>query len=134
MTETNTILKPSSAFEEVDIGGGNNDADTSKPAELHLRWARLQKHVEIKDETTTLKGRISKVTPTVGAKRSSTANKVVLNNVSGEAKSGEILATMGPSGSGKTSLMNVLSGRAAYQEGTISINGKALDKHEASYE
>jgi len=129
MTETNTILKPSSAFEEVDIGGGNNDADTSKPAELHLRWARLQKHVEIKDETTTLKGRISKVTPTVGAKRSSTANKVVLNNVSGEAKSGEILATMGPSGSGKTSLMNVLSGRAAYQEGTISINGKALDKH-----
>jgi len=35
---------------------------------------------------------------------------------------------MGPSGSGKTSLMNVLSGRAAYQEGSITINGKALDK------
>ena len=35
---------------------------------------------------------------------------------------------MGPSGSGKTSLMNVLSGRASHQDGTISINGKALDK------
>jgi ABC-type multidrug transport system ATPase subunit len=131
MAETNiskSILKQFSSFEEVDMGGGNNDADTSKPTELHLRWARLQKYVIYKDETTTLKGRISKVTPNVGT-RSSTVNKVILDGVSGEAKPGEILATMGPSGSGKTSLMNVLSGRAAYQEGTISINGKALDKH-----
>ena len=115
-------------FEEVDMGGGTNDADTSKPSELHLRWARLQKYVEIKDEMTTLKGKISKVSPNAGT-RSSTINKVILDGISAEAKPGEILATMGPSGSGKTSLMNVLSGRAAYQEGTISINGKALDKY-----
>ena len=115
-------------FEEVDMGGGTNDADTSKPSELHLRWARLQKYVEIKDEMTTLKGKISKVSPNAGT-RSSTVNKVILDGISAEAKPGEILATMGPSGSGKTSLMNVLSGRAAYQEGTISINGKALDKY-----
>jgi len=50
-----------------------------------------------------------------------------LSQVSGEALPGEILATMGPSGSGKTSLMNVLSGRAAYQEGSISINGEVLN-------
>jgi ABC-type multidrug transport system ATPase subunit len=39
-----------------------------------------------------------------------------------------ISSPKGPSGSGKTSLMNVLSGRAAYQEGSITINGKALNK------
>merc|ERR1719335_2125455 len=65
----------------------------------------------------------SKITPS--AKKST---KVILDHVSGEAKPGEILALMGPSGSGKTSLMNVLSGRASYQEGDVSINGKNLDK------
>merc|ERR1712093_228414 len=54
--------------------------------------------------------------------------KFILNHVSGEARPGEILATMGPSGSGKTSLMSVLSGRSAYQEGTITVNGNILDK------
>jgi len=100
----------------------NNNIQTEG---LHLRWSRLLKQVEIKDETeTTLTKRISQV------KRSSmmAPPKVILNEVSGEAKSGEIIALMGPSGSGKTSLMNVLSGRASHQDGTISINGKALDK------
>jgi ABC-type multidrug transport system fused ATPase/permease subunit len=54
--------------------------------------------------------------------------KTILHQVSGQAVPGQVLATMGPSGSGKTSLMNVLSGRAAYQEGTISVNGHPLSK------
>jgi len=120
----------------------NNNSNTSiQTEELHLRWSRLLKQVgEMKDETTetTLTRRISKVTPVAAVavqviarrRRSSmmVPQKVILNRVSGEAKSGEIIALMGPSGSGKTSLMNVLSGRASHQEGTISINGKALDK------
>jgi ABC-type multidrug transport system ATPase subunit len=55
-------------------------------------------------------------------------SKVILNSVSGEARPGEILAVMGPSGSGKTSLMSVLSGRSAYQDGTITVNNAVLDK------
>jgi ABC-type multidrug transport system ATPase subunit len=98
--------------------------DGHKPStELHLRWARVQKVVELKDDARkSLKGRISKITP------DTTQHKVILNKVSGEAKPGEIIALMGPSGSGKTSLMNVLSGRATYQDGTISINGNLLEK------
>merc|ERR1711865_732530 len=89
----------------------------------HLRWAREQKVVELKDDArTSFKGRISKITP------DTTQHKVILHKVSGEAQPGEIIALMGPSGSGKTSLMNVLSGRATYQEGTISINGNGLEK------
>jgi ABC-type multidrug transport system ATPase subunit len=34
---------------------------------------------------------------------------------------------MGPSGSGKTSLLDVLSGRSAYDSGTLTLNGEVLD-------
>jgi len=120
----------SSSFIDVALGDDTTTSTTttegnSKHAELHLRWTRLQKQVEIKEEKTILKSNINKVSPTAGATKTT---KVILNHVSGEARPGEILATMGPSGSGKTSLMNVLSGRAAYQEGSITINGKILDK------
>merc|ERR1719327_1174383 len=95
---------------------------------MHLRWTNLNKFIEIgnTDNRASLTARSSihsKITPS--AKKST---KVILDHVSGEAKPGEILALMGPSGSGKTSLMNVLSGRASYQEGDVSINGKNLDK------
>merc|ERR1719311_474431 len=95
---------------------------------MHLRWTNLNKFIEIgnTDNRASMTARSSihsKITPS--AKKST---KVILDHVSGEAKPGEILALMGPSGSGKTSLMNVLSGRASYQEGDVSINGKNLDK------
>merc|ERR1719311_259645 len=95
---------------------------------MHLRWTNLNKFIEIgnTDNRASLTARSSiqsKITPS--AKKST---KVILDHVSGEAKPGEILALMGPSGSGKTTLMNVLSGRASYQEGDVSINGKNLDK------
>ena len=126
---SNTTEERSPSLIDIDMGDttGNTKhtiVDGHKPStELHLRWARVQKVVELKDDARkSLKGRISKITP------DTTQHKVILNKVSGEAKPGEIIALMGPSGSGKTSLMNVLSGRATYQDGTISINGNLLEK------
>ncbi|CAM6085848.1 unnamed protein product [Calypogeia fissa] len=49
--------------------------------------------------------------------------KVVLNNVSGEAKAGRLLAIMGPSGSGKTSLINVLAGQLP-ESGRLRLTGR----------
>ncbi|CAD5212259.1 unnamed protein product [Bursaphelenchus okinawaensis] len=57
----------------------------------------------------------------------------VLNNVSGVAEPGEILAIMGESGAGKTTLLNVLMQqnlRKLQIAGEVEINGEAVSKYE----
>ena len=58
----------------------------------------------------------------------SSDGKRILDNVSGIARSGRVLAIMGPSGSGKTTLLNVLSNRATYADvsGDIRFCGRAV--------
>ena len=56
--------------------------------------------------------------------------KTILEDISGSAKSGEVLAILGPSGAGKTSLLNVLTlnayGTQAQIFGECSLNGNLL--------
>eukprot|EP00903_Cladosiphon_okamuranus_P006188 g6085.t1 len=54
----------------------------------------------------------------------------VLDGVSGQANSGEMLALMGPSGSGKTSLLNVLAQRVPQKQvkGRVFVDGSPLSK------
>ncbi|XP_061180331.1 uncharacterized protein LOC133188869 [Saccostrea echinata] len=54
--------------------------------------------------------------------------KVILTNINGEAKNGQILAIMGPTGSGKTSLLNILAGNVTQKSGTITLNGDPFTK------
>jgi ABC-type proline/glycine betaine transport system ATPase subunit len=53
-------------------------------------------------------------------------NKVV-DNISLEVKSGEILAIVGESGSGKTTLLNIISGNLKPISGSLSIDNQQLD-------
>ncbi|XP_056008436.1 uncharacterized protein LOC125666368 [Ostrea edulis] len=55
-------------------------------------------------------------------------DKVILNNVNGRARSGQILAIMGPTGSGKTSLLNILAGNVSLTSGSIDMNGNPFTK------
>ncbi|CAA2982202.1 ABC transporter G family member 6-like [Olea europaea subsp. europaea] len=55
--------------------------------------------------------------------------KVLLNNISGEARDGEIMAVMGASGSGKSTLIDALANRMAKEslQGTVTLNGEQLE-------
>ncbi|XVE85380.1 hypothetical protein DITRI_Ditri17bG0086200 [Diplodiscus trichospermus] len=70
------------------------------------------------------------ITCSLSDKRSKSV-RFLLNNVSGEAKPGRLLAIMGPSGSGKTTLLNVLAGQILASprlqlSGLLEVNGKPI--------
>ncbi|KZP14385.1 P-loop containing nucleoside triphosphate hydrolase protein [Athelia psychrophila] len=51
--------------------------------------------------------------------------KVILDGVSGQLGSGQLLAVMGPSGAGKSTFLDVLCKRAKASKGTILLDGSA---------
>ncbi|KAL3531866.1 hypothetical protein ACH5RR_005387 [Cinchona calisaya] len=55
--------------------------------------------------------------------------EILLTNISGEAREGEILAILGASGSGKPTLIDALADRMAREslKGTITLNGEVLE-------
>ena len=52
--------------------------------------------------------------------------KPLLNDVSGEACDGDILAVLGASGAGKSTLIDALAGRVGSLRGTVTLNGEKI--------
>lgn len=96
----------------------------------HLRWQNITKTVELKENSTgLLKGTLGGDTAApsdVDLTQPLSNQKIILNQVSGQAKPGEILALMGPSGSGKTSLLDSLASRSTYQDGSVMLNNDII--------
>ncbi|KAD7480048.1 hypothetical protein E3N88_03184 [Mikania micrantha] len=65
----------------------------------------------------------------VGGENLLSKSKVLLNDISGVARDGEILAVLGASGSGKSTLIDALANRIAKGslKGTITLNGEQLE-------
>jgi ABC-type multidrug transport system ATPase subunit len=57
--------------------------------------------------------------------------KTLLDNISGEAREGEIMAVLGASGSGKSTLIDALANRIVKESlhGSVTLNGESLDSN-----
>ncbi|KAF8364750.1 hypothetical protein HHK36_033276 [Tetracentron sinense] len=75
------------------------------------------------------KNRLSSADDLVGNERNFLNTKTLLNDISGEAREGELLAVLGGSGSGKSTLIDALANRIAKGslKGSITLNGEALE-------
>jgi len=80
----------------------------------HLKWSRVMKSVSIIEPTSS---RLR-----LRSRKKSSVTKAILNEVSGEAIPGEVLALMGPSGSGKTSLLDIISCRSSMNSGSYTLD------------
>ena len=87
---------------------------------VKLEWKNISYNIAIKDPIT---GKYM--------------DKKVLDNVSGHAESGQLLAILGPSGCGKTSLMNILAsklpaGGSEFQSlsGSVTVNGRPRNEEQ----
>nr|GLL27903.1 ABC transporter G family member 6-like [Ipomoea trifida] len=71
----------------------------------------------------------NKVGVSTTAAAAAAGKKLLLNDISGEAREGEILAVLGASGSGKSTLIDALACRISKEslKGAITLNGEPLD-------
>lgn len=97
----------------------NDNTDGSSPASFVLSFANLTYSVEA------VRRKLISFSPAA----TTAERRVILDGVSGEARSGEILALMGASGSGKSTLIDSLAGRIDRRSlaGDISLNGEPMD-------
>lgn len=109
---TNTHLDAASHFIQVESPKPSR-AVVSKPPEFTLEWSNVMLKVTTKNNETKRK------------------EKIILNDVSGAARPGQLLVMMGPSGAGESSLLDCISGQKDARdglEGRITVNGQPWTK------
>ncbi|XP_026411855.1 ABC transporter G family member 20-like [Papaver somniferum] len=91
-----------------------------------LQFNNLTYSINIRKEITIRRMLCRKDTGTIDTL---SRKKVLLNDISGEAREGEIFAILGPSGSGKTTLIDALANKISKKSlrGSVTLNGETLE-------
>ncbi|KZV26145.1 ABC transporter G family member 20 [Dorcoceras hygrometricum] len=101
------------------------------PVPFTLSFHNLTYSVKIRRASFRSRGGSNVCEPSSGtlAAGNKSRTRVLLNDISGEARDGEILAVLGASGSGKSTLIDALANRISRDSlnGTISLNGEVLE-------
>ncbi|KAL7109041.1 hypothetical protein ACP275_06G151100 [Erythranthe tilingii] len=113
----------------LDISGGVNPPPS---VPFVLAFTNLTYRVKVRRKLALpgfLRRRGSAPDPVFGETLSPQHTKTILDEVSGEARDGEIMAVMGASGSGKSTLIDALANRMAKGslKGTATLNGEAIE-------
>ncbi|KAG6540948.1 hypothetical protein Mapa_017669 [Marchantia paleacea] len=108
----------------IDENSPVRKSKSERPLPINLKFEEVSYSVSLKPQTTWWDYK------SWGSKMSHHAHeKVILHNIVGVVKPGEMLAMMGPSGSGKTTLLNILGGRSkGILTGKILYNDMPYDK------
>ncbi|KAF5206700.1 Abc transporter g family member [Thalictrum thalictroides] len=114
----------------IEMGNNINLEARSLPFVLSFTDLTYSVKVRRKMEFSTCfrrKNRLGAVDETVDVQ--SLNSKVLLNNISGQARDGEIMAVLGASGSGKSTLIDALANRIAKGslKGSVQLNGEPLE-------
>ncbi|KAJ4704781.1 ABC transporter G family member [Melia azedarach] len=102
----------------VELGYAGSSAPTSYP--FVLSFNNLTYSVKVRQKL---------AFPFSGKSSSDSPEKVLLNDISGEAREGEIMAVLGASGSGKSTLIDALADRISKEslKGSVTLNGDVLE-------
>ncbi|EYU33174.1 hypothetical protein ABFS82_06G148900 [Erythranthe guttata] len=114
---------------DISSGGGENPPPS---VPFVLAFTNLTYRVKVRRKLALpgfLRRRGSAPDPVFGETLSPAHTKTILDEVSGEARDGEIMAVMGASGSGKSTLIDALANRMAKGslKGNATLNGEPIE-------
>lgn len=95
---------------------------------LQLKWSQLHYEVKI---VPSFYQKVTRLVKRQSKQPLKKTNKIILENVSGQVSTGQLIAILGPSGAGKSTLLNLLAGRVqdGKLSGSIRINEKPRTAH-----
>ncbi|GJU56498.1 ABC transporter G family member 6-like protein [Tanacetum coccineum] len=120
------------AHRVLEMSETSNERDEPHALPFVLSFSNLTYSVNVSNKMSLFGGKKNASATSVeavGGERLFSRQKVLLNDISGQARDGEILAVLGASGSGKSTLIDALANRIDKKslKGMITLNGEQLE-------
>ncbi|KAK2364050.1 ABC-2 type transporter family protein [Trifolium repens] len=107
----------------------SSSSSTTIPPPFFLSFTNLTYSVKLKSKISCFSSKQNSLPTDLEAETKPNGTKILLNDISGEARDGEIMAVLGASGSGKSTLIDALADRISKDslKGTVTLNGDVLE-------